>query len=53
MGNNYIISEEEKPCYICGKKTNRIEYCYETYICSQECEDKMNKKLMESENIND
>ena len=53
MKNNYIISKEEKPCCVCGKKTNKIEYCYEAYICSQECEDEMNKKLMESKNMND
>ena len=35
---NYIMSKEYKPCWICGKLTNRIEINYEAPICSYECE---------------
>ena len=35
---NFIIAKEYKPCWICGKLTNKIEINYEAYICSSECE---------------
>ena len=35
---NFIIAKEYKPCWICGKATNKIEINYEAYICSSECE---------------
>lgn len=46
----YIISEDEVPCIVCGKPTNRVEYNYEAHICSAKCEHIMNEKLTESEN---
>lgn len=46
--NNYIISKEEKPCVVCGKPTKRIEVCYESYICSDECQDVMDQKCFET-----
>lgn len=39
--NGYFISEYYKPCCVCGKLTNKIEYNYEAYICSRDCENKM------------
>lgn len=42
----YITVDEKKPCYVCGRLTNRIEYNYEAYICSKKCEDKINEKLI-------
>ena len=36
--DNYIFSEEEKPCVVCGKLTKRIEINYEARICSEDCE---------------
>lgn len=53
INSSYIYSKEKKPCYICGKPTKRIEYNYEAYICSRNCENVMNKKLIESENCDD
>lgn len=51
--SDYIYSRCKKPCCVCGKLTKRIEYCYESYICSNKCENVMNKKLIESEKCND
>lgn len=45
----YITVDEKKPCYVCSKLTNRIEYNYEAYICSKKCEDKLNEKLIAAE----
>lgn len=42
--NNYILSKEERPCWVCGKPTKRIEINYEARICSDECE-----KVLEEE----
>ena len=35
---NFIISKNKAPCWICKKLTNRIEINYEAFICSDECE---------------
>lgn len=43
----YITSKEKKPCCVCGKLTDQIEFCYEAYVCSKECEDVLNKQYME------
>ena len=51
--NSYIYSKEKKPCCVCGKLTKRIEYNYESYICSRKCENVMNQKLIESESVDD
>lgn len=50
---SYIRSKIKEPCCVCGKLTNRIEYNYEAYICSRECEKVMDKKLIESEKCDD
>ena len=47
MNKEYIITNEKKPCCICQKLTNRLNYLYESYFCSQECEDVMNTKYEE------
>lgn len=36
--DSYIISNEHKPCIMCGKPTNIIEVCSEGYFCSLKCE---------------
>lgn len=46
----YITVEKKGKCYVCGKLTNKIEYTYETYICSKECENMMDMMLFEAEN---
>lgn len=53
MDDGYIISKHYKPCCVCGKLTNKIEYNYEAYICSYECENIMNEKLMAAELVGD
>ena len=47
MSKAYIITNEKKPCCICHKLTNRLNYLYESYFCNQKCEDVMNKKYEE------
>lgn len=49
IDDGYMTSEYYKPCIVCGKLTNKIEYNYEAYICSYECENIMDEKLMEAE----
>ena len=34
----YFTSKEKKPCCVCGKLTDQIEYNYEAYLCSPKCE---------------
>ena len=45
---NYIISKEYKPCWICGKATNKIEINYEAHICSSECEKIADKRYLDA-----
>ena len=45
---NYIISKEYKPCWICGKATNKIEINYEAYICGHKCEKIADKKYWDA-----
>lgn len=35
-----ITSENLKPCVVCGKLTNLIDYCVEQRLCGEECEKK-------------
>lgn len=35
--NEYIKSNTEQPCCVCGKKTNLIEINYQDYFCGDEC----------------
>ena len=35
--DGFILSEEEKPCLVCGKPTKQIEIHFECRICSGEC----------------
>lgn len=32
--------ENEKPCSVCGSPTRYIDYCYESRMCSEECQHK-------------
>ena len=34
---DYIKVEDFKPCTVCGKDTDRINYIFETRVCSGEC----------------
>jgi len=45
---NFIISKDYKPCWICGKLTNKIEINYEAYICSHECEKIADKQYLDT-----
>ena len=44
-----IVTSECKPCCVCGRPTNLIGICYESYFCSNECIEKMDKKFKEWE----
>ena len=43
-----IKSNELKGCWICKSPTPFIEFCSEVHICSEDCMEKLNKKLMEN-----
>lgn len=45
---NFIIAKENKPCWICGKPTNKIEINYEARICSCECEKIADKRYWDA-----
>ena len=45
-----FLVEDYKPCCVCEKPTNRVDYCYEARICSRECEDVLDKEWMKQEN---
>lgn len=32
-----IITNNPRPCKVCGKLTNYVEYCVEQPLCSDEC----------------
>lgn len=42
-----IRSDKEKPCVVCGKLTPFIEFCYESYVCSDECIQKLDAEITE------
>lgn len=44
---SHITVKHPKPCYICGRLTRHLDYGYELYLCSQRCEDIMNKYYSE------
>lgn len=45
---NFIIAKEYKPCWICGRPTNKIEINYEAYICSCKCEKIADKRYWDA-----
>jgi len=45
---NFIIGKKNKPCWICGKPTNKIEINYEAHICSSECEKIADKRYWDA-----
>jgi len=45
-----ISSETPRPCAICGKMTNYVEYCVEFPLCSDECIKKFYEELYRKEN---
>ena len=45
----YILTDQAKPCCVCGKMTNRLEYSYENYICSEKCEKVMSDMVYKIE----
>ena len=44
---SYILSNKSKPCYLCGRETNKLNYIFECYLCSYECEKILSEKYME------
>lgn len=44
--STYLISNELKPCFECGKTTNRIDIYSEQYFCSDECMNKFDRRLV-------
>ena len=42
-----IRVNNKKPCHICGENTRYIDFCYETRICSTECQGIIDKECSE------
>lgn len=45
----YILTDQAKPCCVCGHMTNRLQYSYENYICSEKCEKVMSDMVYKIE----
>lgn len=43
-----VRARSKKPCSICHQQTEFIEFCSESYICSEECMEKLNSWLNEN-----
>ena len=43
MYSNHFHSDHFGRCYVCNRLTNRIDFCFEQYVCSPECDRKMNE----------
>lgn len=44
---NYILSNNTRPCCVCGRLTNYVEINYESFVCSQECEAVLDKEYQD------
>lgn len=33
-----IKADKSEPCAVCGEPTKFIDYCFETRLCSEECQ---------------
>lgn len=44
-----LISDEEKPCTMCGEMTRYIDYFSEGRMCSEECMSELDKLVAENE----
>ena len=44
---NYIISNNIRPCCVCGRPTNFVEVNYESFVCSKECEVELDKEYQD------
>ncbi len=44
----YILTDQAKPCCVCGHMTNRLQYNYENYICSEKCQQVMDQMAYET-----
>ena len=43
---NIMKADNFKPCVECGEMTQYMDYIYECRMCSEECLEKTNEKLM-------
>lgn len=46
--DGYILTDQAKPCCVCGHMTNRLQYDYEDYICSEKCQRVMDQMVCET-----
>lgn len=44
-GSEYIVSEKELPCMICGKPTKFVEIFFEARICCAKCQREAEKLI--------
>ena len=45
---NYIWVRKPDNCYICGQLTHFVELNAETYICSEECDEKFYSEMFKN-----
>lgn len=45
-GYTVVKVETEQPCIVCKDKTNYIDYCLESRVCSKECYKELTERII-------
>lgn len=48
MDDGSFIAGSRGMCCVCGKMTNRVDYCYEAFVCSQECAEILDREVSDN-----
>lgn len=48
MDDGSFFSDSQGRCCVCGKLTHRVDYCYEDWVCSQECAEILDREVSDS-----
>lgn len=44
---NFIVSDDDRPCCVCGRPTRFVEINYQARFCSKVCIDSFEKEIFE------
>lgn len=50
MNFDYVQAQRPHPCTWCQKETWKVEICFEAFLCSQECANKLEAAYWEATN---
>ena len=45
VDNIILRGRDAQPCVVCGEPTEFLDICYESRICSDECQHKMDSEI--------